>query len=396
MKILLDLIPLKRGGGAQVGMTLVEQIEASGGAGHEWQVVVTAGSALDRRLASARYCHVIRRVENTIGARFLFEVVGWRRLVAQHKPDIIYSQFGAGLPRVPVPAVVGSAYSNLYYPEVDFWGNWPLVRRWIYRLRDFFRLRRTLQADALVFETDLLAERAVALFALPRDRVTAIKASPSPFVQPTRHNSDVAERCAGLPDGFRVLLLSGWHPNKGLGMLPRIAASAQRASGEKDFYFVTTLRASHPASRAIRREAEALGIAPNIIFFDAVEAAGCVELYRSSDAVLLLSVLESFSNNIIEAWSMQRPLVITDAEWSRRICGDAAVYVDRSDPRDVAAAVVRLRLDCEHRQRLIENGKEMLRRHPDPRQKFEQHVQFLERVRMMGPRAHIKRSPILE
>ena len=380
----------------QVGMTLVEQIESSAGAGHEWLVVVTAGSAIDKRLSSATHCHIVRRVRNRLSARLIFEAVGWKRLVARHKPDIVYSQFGPGLPKVRVPAVVGSAYSNLYYPDVDFWGNWPLFHRGIYRLRDAFRLRRTLQADALVFETEILAERAKALFAWPGDRVAVIKPSPSPFVQPSKSHKEVAEKCSKLPHGFRVLLLSGWHPNKGLGMLPRIAAAVQAESGEKDYHFVTTLSEAHPASRKIREEAKALGVARNISFFDSVEVSGCVELYRNSDAVLLLSVLESFSNNIVEAWVMRRPLVITDAEWSRHTCGGGAEYVDRSDPRAIAVALVRLRRDHEYRRRLVESGTEMLRQYPDPQQKFKEYVRFLEQVQMMGPRAAAGRIPVAE
>lgn len=254
----------------------------------------------------------------------------------------------------------------------------------LFELRDRFRLRRTLQADGWIFETDPIAQRAVELFALPKERVTVVRPSPGTLVQPNRRHAETAERCRKLPDGYRILMLSGWHLNKGLTIVPAVAQELKERHGVNDIVFVLTISPEHPASKSIMADAEARGVAKNIVLFGSVPPEGCVELYRATQCLLLLSLLESFSNNMIESWVMERPLLITDAEWSRGTCGAAAHYVDRDDPEDIAAGILQVRQDPAYAASLVRAGVELLASYPSLADKVQQYVDFIERIISLG------------
>lgn len=80
------------------------------------------------------------------------------------------------------------------------------------------------------------------------------------------------------------------------------------------------------------------------------------------DVILLLSELESFSNNVLEAFSSRTPLVISDRDWARASCGNGALYVDPHDPDDVARALAQA-VNDEVSKRLADNGEAMLTAH---------------------------------
>ena len=110
---------------------------------------------------------------------------------------------------------------------------------------------------------------------------------------------------------------------------------------------------------------------------DCIEYLGAVppekipETYAASDAILLLSKLESFSNNIIEAWTYRRPIIVSDMEWSRAIIGEAGYYVNRNSPEDIADAIQKVCSNNELKSQLVNSGTRTLKTYPD----ISQHVQ---------------------
>jgi glycosyltransferase involved in cell wall biosynthesis len=64
--------------------------------------------------------------------------------------------------------------------------------------------------------------------------------------------------------------------------------------------------------------------------------------YRSLDAVIFPSLLESFSATPIEALAAGRPLIASDLPFVTELVGDCAVYFDPKDPADIAAAIARV------------------------------------------------------
>jgi glycosyltransferase involved in cell wall biosynthesis len=376
MNVMLNLVPLKSGGGVQVGLDFVAQAQRS--RRHEWHVVATAGTPL-ADIAERDNIHLCATVAEALPARTWFEFGGCRRALRSIRPAVVHTLFGPQWPgAAAVASVVGCAYSNLCYPEIDFWRRLPPSQRAWREFVDHGRRRRLRQADAVVFETEDLAERAVRHLRLDRERVHVVRPSVSSLVGEHVHHAETAAHCRKLPEGFRVLLLSVYNPNKNFELLPRLAQALQR-SGRHDTVFVVTLPHATPQLDALMKLAAGLGVADRLYNVGPVPQAACAELYRVCDAVILPSQLESFSNTIAESWAMGRPLLISDLPWARSLCGPGALYFRYDDPQDAAARILELRADAGKRKQIVEAGYAQLASYPTSEQRFLLYLEILER-----------------
>jgi glycosyltransferase involved in cell wall biosynthesis len=385
VNVVLNFVPLKSGGGVQVGLDFIAQAKIHGGR-HQWHLVATRGSPF-ADVVAAQNLRLARLIDQDLGHRLWFEHVGAARLCNTLEADVVYTQFGPHWPATRVPNVVGCAYSNLFYPEIDFWAGLDPARRLSRRAVDWARWRRLRRADVIIFETEELAARAARLLPGGGPQVTWVRPSASSLVSPERRHAEVQARCAALPAGFRILLLSAHHPNKNIGLLPEIARASAAGSPSAKLRFVTTLPPTHRLTRRLFETAHALGVSEALCNVGPVPADGCAELYRACDAVILPSRLESFSNTIAEAWVMSKPLIVSDMPWARNLCGAGAAYFRLEDPQDAARVIARVRDDADYRAALIAQGRFMLDSYPDPAQRFKAYQNIIESASGYAARA---------
>lgn len=384
MRILLNFVPLKSGGGVQVGLDFLRQVQANGGE-HRWDVVATAGTPV-ARVPQGPHLRVAKLLPNDAVSRAAFERFGCKELLAELKPDVIYTQFGGPWPGAKsIPNVIGCAYANLMYPEMKFWDKYPLPQRLLRTVKDGYRKRALYSADHVVFENEDLAHRAVTLLGLDPGRVHVVRPAPSSLVAEDGpgHEETVAV-CRSLPPGFKVLLISGYQRNKNFEILPKVALCLKQAFRIDDVVFLTTLPSNHPGTRRYLDAAGRLGVQSMIMNIGSVAQEGCATLYRHVDAVLLPSRLESFSNTIAEAWAMRRPLLISDMDWARSICSDGAIYVRHDDARHVAERILEVRSSADLRAAAVTGGAEALKRYSTPRQRFLQYLDIIRASAVAG------------
>jgi len=375
MKVMLNFIPLATGGGVQVALDFLKQANEHG-AEHEWQLVVRDGSPFTRVTLGSNFS-IVRRIPNRRIARLSFEYLECKRLIRRYSPDVIYTQFGPVWPGAKIRNVAGCAYSNLFYPEIDFWGALPWHQRIVKRFIDWQRRARVRRTDLVIFETDDLARRARIQLGLPTDRVVCVRPAASHLVTPSSTHTATRIRCRSLPAGHKVLLLSGYHPNKNLELMVETAALL-KAKGRDDIKFILTLQPEDPNTRRLLSSASERGVDNLIHNFGPVPPEGCCELYRACDVSVLASNLESFSNTIAESWSMGIPLVIGDMAWTRQLCGSAAVYFEHLNPRSLMDRLESLadgRLDTFQ---LLASGARQLATYPNPKERFESYLALIE------------------
>src|SRR5690606_17960588 len=92
--------------------------------------------------------------------------------------DLIYN-FGPIIPRLKIPQVVRSVYSNLYYPEIDFWNEQSRSTRLKKNIIDKLRLKGTLAADGLIFENKGMQGRVSKLYGYDLNRTLYVEPSVS-------------------------------------------------------------------------------------------------------------------------------------------------------------------------------------------------------------------------
>jgi len=360
MRILLDFGAIKAGGGAQLASAFLGYLQQEATLGHEFALLIPATGPL------AGMQHSVARLGTLVSpssyrARLQFEHGELQRFIAARDIQAIYTFFGAGLPHPPsVNSVVSVAYPTLCYPESPYWRNAGLRERLQVGALDLMRIRRLRRATTIIVETDIMKERVSKSVRFPSKRIRVIPPFVSTHVRELRRADGGAVR--------RFVLVSNNYTHKNLWRLYAVAQRA-RASGLVDFTFHLTVDKRAYLQRLVGQTVDALILERHFVFLGPVAPQDIMQVYESADCVLSLSDLESFSNNYLEAWRVGLPLLASDRDFARAICGKSALYVDPHDPDSVVRGMLQVRADAGLRRTLVEEGRRRLRFLPDLRER---------------------------
>jgi glycosyltransferase involved in cell wall biosynthesis len=82
--------------------------------------------------------------------------------------------------------------------------------------------------------------------------------------------------------------------------------------------------------------------------------------FQSAHALIQPTVLESFSSTYLEAMQFGTPILTSDMDFAREVCGDAALYFDPWNASALCEAVQRFRATPELSRDLVQRGKERM------------------------------------
>lgn len=306
-------------------------------------------------------------------ARILFEIFRSSSIFKKNNIDVIYSYFGFGIYNRKIPQISGSADSNIYFPEIDFWKEFSGFARLKKALIDRYRIWGIKRSNAVVFENSALELRARELFGIKKSTVI----TPSINFNFKSIPLSIPVECNKIPKG---LFLCGWHPNKNFMIIPKLAYELKKR-GVTFHFLITAPLDDSTQHRQFMIDVSKYEVRNMVSVIGQVKKEQLQSLYEQIDMVFLLSRLESFSNNIIESWYFKKPLIITDATWSRSICGeDSAIYVERNSVVDIVDKIILLLSDSNHNKKVVLNGFEKIKEYPSIEERINEELDFLRYV----------------
>lgn len=375
MKILFNFSTLKKGGGQNVALNFVRAFFENNEEkrlDNEYFFLVVKNSAIHNLLKKYSVSNLIFSPSNPI-KRVFYESIILNRYLAQKKINIIYTYFGYAHISSKYTQIIGSVDSNIYYPEIDFWKGYDILTKLIKTVIDNYRKYGLKKSDGIIFENPELEKRYKELYNADKSTITILPSVSLADINIEYKLPEINKRV------FKGLFLCGWHLNKNVMLIPKIAKEFQNNS--IPFHFILTA----PEDNSILHK-EFIKLCKLYSVEDMISVVGTVKkeqlksLYQQIDFVFLLSKLESFSNNIIESYFFKRPLVIADEPWARDLCKDAAVYVDRDSPSSIFQGVMNIIDSKDRLEELIEKGNEILKSYPSVQMKMEQEIDFLKYV----------------
>jgi len=361
MNVLFDFGAIKTGGGVQLAVNFLSLLDRQKVSNINIFLVIPEVGELSKLSLRGKYSGVFVS-PNPFMKRFVFEYGYLQQLIRLHKIHHIFTFFGSGLPHPPtVRSVVTAAYPVICYPESDYW-NYASVKDQVYiKLLNILRRSRLKKASAIIAETTVMRARLAQSMRYPLENIVVIPPTPSQYVRPLVGQRRVPSR--------RFLFISGTSSHKNLWRLPAIA-ECMLARGITEFMFVLTCtRESYLKSLKSPIMSEEL-IDAHFTFLGSIPPQRIMEAYNQADIVVLLSDLESFSSNYMEAWLVGLPLVVSDRDFARSICADSALYVDPHQPNDVAEQLIFVSEDLDLQNRLVKAGEGRLSLLPSPQQRF--------------------------
>lgn len=372
MNILINFSAQKIGGGQNVALNFVNCIlQNPQRTKDDLFFVVAKDSILDKILTNSSFADRLIRTSNNPIIRSIHELLFSNIYLKKFNIDIIYSYFGWGFFSSKYPQVSGAAASYLFYPELDFWKNYKGFSRLKNRLTDRFRIYGLRKANGVIFETTLLETRFHELF-----HTGAITKTIKPSISVIHNNDNTLLLCKG--DKKLGLFLCGWQLNKGILLIPEIAAELK--TRHIPFIFVITASVDSSVECACFIEKmKRFGVEDYIRIIGSVDKSQLESLYNQADLVFLLSKIESFSNNIIESWTFRCPLIVADEPWARNICKNAAIYVNRDSVMDISD-VIEANVQGQTFEVTINNGINLLKTYPTIEERTEEELSFVKQV----------------
>lgn len=370
MRLLINFAPLKKGGGQNVGLNFINGLNIQKYPDIEFFFAVAEGSIIEAKLRDQGYKNILS-LPVSATKRMLKEITEENRYIKLYCIDAVYSYFGYALITKNICQICGVADSNLLYPEIDFWEGYHglgRLKKWVI---DQYRKYGYRRANGLVFENEAMEARAKEIFG---DKCNSIFIKPSFSIT---KNIEYRSVDIDTSETLKGLFLCGWQRNKGILKIPEMIKAFQESGTDVDFYISTSIDESDPVCKEFLRTVN--GYLDHVHFLGTVDKTQIEDLYSKIDLVFLLSKLESFSNNIIEAWYYRKPLIIADEEWSRSICKDAALYVDRNDAKSIVSKIVSARLEGKLEE-VVNNGTREFFTYPSIENKVDQEINYVKKV----------------
>lgn len=372
MNVLINLATLKKGGGQNVVLNFLRALETVNIENLKVYFSVSNNSIIHKYLRNNKKFHIVSMPRNPL-LRIIKEMcLGWL-IIRKYKIEIIYTYFGIGLYPKSTPQISGSADSNLYFPEIDFWSEYTGVKRLIRKFTDQYRIWGLRRMEAVIFENEIMKRRCNEIYKIPN--TIFIKPSINTSYQSVNFNLPRAAKAKK----YKGLFFCGWQRNKNFMIIPLLAAELKTL--KIDFHFVITAPEDNSEEHlAFLKLIENYVVGDMISMIGSIQKEEIQSLYEQIDIVFLLSKLESFSNNIIEAWSFDKPLLISDELWAHSICNNAAVYVARMDVKNIINEIVSLLKDEKKRNEIILNGRKMVAQYPTIEERTKQELDYIKYI----------------
>jgi len=367
------------GGGYQNSLSFVETLIVLGFDFSNVTFFVFIGSELETICKENNISY--KAISNSVLSKYRFELLA-RTFV--NKGDVVFSLFGPPMLGMDDRSINigGMAISNVFHKEVDFWGYLGKKSKAIKVIKDIYRKYRYRQLDYWIFETELLKDKAIHEFKFPAKRTEVIKMTPSILVSPS-HVSEICieDKYKNISTVNRFLFLCGAHPNKRLHVLPELAKYLDEKGVEFSFIFTLVENSYYSDVLALARK---LGVEKYFNNIGPVKPAEVASVINEVNFVCTFSLLESFSNNFVEAWAMSKPLLVTSKDWAKESCKQAALYVNVDKQSELNQQVYSVINNLKAQQYAVECGAAQLAVHPSAEEKAEKYIAAIHKVIKLG------------
>jgi glycosyltransferase involved in cell wall biosynthesis len=252
-------------------------------------------------------------------------------LESKFKPDIVYTMAGPTYIKFNSYHVMGMSDPYITHSKISSF----IHNRSIVDIVNFFTktaykaFNARFGADYYIFQTKTSRDGFCRRYWWPKNKTSIV---PNAIGQEFFINTEKGKNPSRK--GIKIFCPSAYYPHKNLELVLKLAELFKNNENVK---FILTI----PKKCLLGRKIDAMPSSniENIGPFQYSEAA---DLYRQSDIVIMPSLLETFSTSYIEAVAARKPLVVSDTEFSREICGDYGVYYSKKDPYSAFRAINKL------------------------------------------------------
>lgn len=277
-------------------------------------------------------------------------------LIDEINPDIVYTMAGPAYIKISKTHVMGISNPYLSHANLDSY----LYGR---NLKSFFRvLLLTVyqsfyarKANHWVFQTKESRKGFCSRLIIDSIKTTVVENAVDLGFQEFFQKSRI--KSINLNEKVKIFCPAAAFKHKALHIIPNIAKEIKDLSkGEVDFSFYLTIDSSSELWSEMYSNCKSLGVCDNVETIGICNYFQMQKLYDNASIVFIPSILETFTATYFEAFISKTPLVVSDLDFSREICQDAAIYVNTFRYKEAALSFMRLFRDQDLQLSLIARG----------------------------------------
>jgi glycosyltransferase involved in cell wall biosynthesis len=335
MKIAMNAMNMRAGGGVNVVKNILASINGDDLLHeHLFTVFVPKGLGYDNfRSAWIEIVEVPGYLTNPY-SRYFLDTFWFNRMFSKIKSDVVFSLGNIALKTsVPQAVVFQNSYLSIGQ-EREISDRMNLRQKLdLFLTRLIFRLRLP-YVKLLLPQTETISIQLKTIF---QDYPFRIQVIPCGF---ETMGKPVGKSHFQKKDGKRYLICpSGYYPHKNLEVLLQVASLLKQK--QLDLIIVLTLEPGLKGKGgALLRSIPRLSLQDHIINIGRVPREELASMYSASDALILPTLLESYSLAYGEAMYHGLPVFTSDRPFAREVCGESAYYFDPLDAENIVETLM--------------------------------------------------------
>ncbi len=363
MIFLINASNLRQGGGVQVAQSVCSQLKRF----REHRFVIVLSELIDDTKIefgdnAVVLKHVIKHDLKTI---FTGRDSYLDKLVEVNHVDAVLSIFGPSIWRPKVPHLCGFARAQLVLTDSPYYQRLTFKERFTYMIWKWL-----FKKCSVIFytENEYISKMLPKIFG-DVEVFTVTNYYNQVFDMP-----ESWEKSRQLPrfEGVTCLSVSNYYRHKNFDILVDAVRYLKDAHSDFKVRFVLTFDEGEMPVPDDVKDA--------FLYIGKVGVDECPYLYEQADVMFMPTLMECFTATYPEAMRMEVPIVTTDLEFARGLCGDAACYYSAVDAKAAAEAIYKVATDEACRSQLIASGKVQLKKFDNYEQRAEKLIGILEEI----------------
>lgn len=278
------------------------------------------------------------------------------------KPDVVFSFVGPCYWKAKSPHLVGYGIPHIVYDDYDYVKkySWKVKLEMIYK-----KYWTKKEADYYVVQTEDVRERLADRINVKKSKIFLVSngiGAQYKGVQAERSSNKIVKK---------LLMISTFRPSKNFEIINEVIPYLKDDIFKYEFHITIKkedfIRVFNGKEKWVKNHGHIL-------------TKDCPQLYKECDAMFLPSHLECFSASYPEAMKMERPILTSNLSFAKTVCGDAALYFNNTNAKDVAEKIKKVFHDNDLYEDLILKGKERLKSFDDSRGQAKKYLKICKEI----------------
>lgn len=366
MRILVNCSNLKIGGGIQVALSFIyESIKFN-----DNEYCIVAHENIYNQISISDFTNNYqfikcnykfgRRVKNFLN-----------NIEKEYMPDIVFSIFGPTYWTPKSPHLMGFARGHVIYSNSLYRKRLRLKNRIFFDIKNKILLYYTKKnSKNFVVETQS-AQQILRSLVGSSSKVYCVS-NTYPAVYDTLSKWTNTDLPPKDNNEIRFVYICSNYPHKNIQILPKVISELKELDKTHKYKIILSINENELAISEEQKQ--------HFIFLGKLDVNKCPMIYETADALLMPSLIETFSASYLEAMKMKCPILTSDIDFAHDICKEAAIYFNPLDPYDIAKKIHRFISNNRLRQSLINKGSNQLLKFPSAEKKAQQYFEICKQI----------------